>query len=292
MDGPSLDFSQASRDYQRIAKAIQYIEENASSQPALPEIAASVHLSEYHFQRLFQRWVGISPKRFLQHITKEYAKKLLRESESVLDASYQAGLSSPGRLHDLFVTWEAVSPGEYKNRGLGMQIKYGFQPSPFGECLIAVSERGVCQVGFVDKNNYGMALSELETKWPAAELTESTTLSKEINARLWEHFQGKETPSPLPITLRGTNFQLKIWEALLMIQPGVIVTYQDIAVQVGLPNASRAVGNAVSSNPIPVLIPCHRVIRKSGEFGNYRYGSTRKKALFGWEQAKSKVSIS
>lgn len=292
MDGQPLDHSQASRDYQRIALAIQFIEENASSQPPLTEIAASVHLSEYHFQRLFQRWVGISPKRFLQHITKEYAKQLLRESESVLNTSYQSGLSSPGRLHDLLVTWEAVSPGEYKNRGLGMQISYGFHPSPFGECLIAFSERGVCQLSFVDQNNHGVVISELAAKWPAAELTESTSLSEEMNNRLWEHFLCKKTPALLPITLRGTNFQLKIWEALLRIQPGAIVTYQDIAVQVGLPRASRAVGNAVGSNPIPILIPCHRVIRKSGEIGNYRYGATRKKALFGWEQANFGISIS
>lgn len=292
MDEQSLDYLQANRDYQRIALAIQYIEENASSQPSLAEIADSIHLSEYHFQRLFQRWVGISPKRFLQHITKEYAKQLLRESESVLDTSYQTGLSSPGRLHDLLVTWEAMSPGEYKNRGAGMQIIYGIHPSPFGECLIAKSERGICQLSFVDQDNPAKTISELEEKWPLAELIESKAVTDEMNTRLWEHFEGNMTTKPLPIILRGTNFQLKIWEALLRIQPGAIVTYQDIAVQVGLPRASRAVGNAVGSNPIPVIIPCHRVIRKNGEFGNYRYGATRKKALFGWEQAKFGGTVS
>ncbi len=292
MDEQSLAFLQANRDYQRIALAIKYIEENASSQPSLAKIAASIHLSEYHFQRLFQRWVGISPKRFLQHITKEYAKKLLRESESVLDTSYRTGLSSPGRLHDLLVTWEAVTPGEYKNRGAEMRITYGIHPSPFGECLIAISERGVCQLSFIDQDNHAETITELEKKWPLAELVESATVTGEMNTRLWEHFQGKITRAPLPITLRGTNFQLKIWEALLRIQPGAIVTYQDIAVQVGLPRASRAVGNAVGSNPIPIIIPCHRVIRKNGEFGNYRYGETRKKALFGWEQAKIVVNVS
>ena len=291
MNGQSHDFLQAEQDYQRIASAIQYIEENASAQPSLTEIAASIHLSEYHFQRLFQRWVGISPKRFLQHITKEYAKQLLRESESVLDAAYQSGLSSPGRLHDLLVTWEAVTPGEYKNRGTGMQITYGIHPSPFGECLIAISKRGVCQLSFVDSGNLVNTVSDLETKWPLAKLIESASETDKMNTRLWEHFQGNTTTGPLPITLRGTNFQLKIWEALLRIQPGAIVTYQDIAIQVGLPRAARAVGNAVGSNPVPVIIPCHRVIRKSGEFGNYRYGAIRKKALFGWEQAKFGVNI-
>ena len=292
MNGQSHDFLQADRDYQRIASAIQYIEKNASAQPSLTEIAASIHLSEYHFQRLFQRWVGISPKRFLQHITKEYAKQLLRESESVLDAAYQSGLSSPGRLHDLLVTWEAVTPGEYKNRGAGMQITYGIHPSPFGECLIAISERGVCQLSFVDPGGHAKTITELEAKWPLVELIESAAATDEMNTRLWEHFQGNVTTEPIPISLRGTNFQLKIWEALLRIQPGAIVTYQDIAVQIGLPRAARAVGNAVGNNPIPVIIPCHRVIRKSGEFGNYRYGATRKKALFGWEQAKFGVNIS
>jgi len=292
MNGQPHDYLQANRDYQRIASAIQYIEENASAQPSLTDIAASIHLSEYHFQRLFQRWVGISPKRFLQHITKEYAKQLLRESESVLDTSYQTGLSSPGRLHDLLVTWEAVTPGEYKNRGAGMQITYGIHPSPFGECLIAISERGVCQLSFIDPGNLDNTVSDLETKWPLADLVESASETDKMNTRLWEHFQGNTTTAPLPITLRGTNFQLKIWEALLRIQPGAIVTYQDIAVQVGLPRAARAVGNAVGSNPVPVIIPCHRVIRKSGEVGNYRYGATRKKALFGWEQAKFGVNIS
>ena len=292
MDEQSLDYLQANRDYQRIALAIKYIEEHASSQPSLAEIAASIHLSEYHFQRLFQRWVGISPKRFLQHITREYAKQLLRESESILDTSYQTGLSSPGRLHDLLVTWEAVTPGEYKHRGAGMQITYGIHPSPFGECLIANSERGVCQLSFVGQDNRAKTIAELETKWPLAELVESASVTDELNTRLWEHFQGNVATEPLPITLRGTNFQLKIWEALLRIKPGTIVTYQDIAVQVGLPRASRAVGNAIGSNPIPVIIPCHRVIRKSGEIGNYRYGATRKKALLGWEQAKFGVNLS
>jgi len=277
---------QLSMDYQRVEKAIDYLEDNFSRQPELPEIAACVNLSEYHFQRLFSRWVGISPKRFLQYLTKEYAKKLIVNSENVLNVAYDAGLSGPGRLHDLFVVCEAVSPGEYKSRGAGLRIHYGFHPSPFGQCFLAVTERGICGLNFVMNDNRSALTRELRNRWPAAEIV----LDPQKTLPVLEHifrFETDQKPAPLHLYVRGTNFQLKVWEALLQIPLGKAVTYEDIAHHIGMPKAARAVGNAVGRNPIPFLIPCHRVIRKMGEFGNYGEGPARKKAILGWEAVVS-----
>ena len=276
----SLD--QLSMDYQRVEKAIDYLEDNFSRQPELSEIAASVNLSEYHFQRLFSRWVGISPKRFLQYLTKEYAKKLIENSQNVMNVAYDAGLSGPGRLHDLFVVCEAVSPGEYKSRGAGLQIHYGFHSSPFGQCFLAVTERGICGLSFVMGRNRNALMQELQSHWPAAEIVLDPGRTQPVVQRIFQ-FEKNQKPAPLHLYVRGTNFQIKVWEALLKIPLGRAVTYEDIAQHIGMPKAARAVGNAVGSNPIPFLIPCHRVIRKMGEFGNYGEGPTRKKAILGWE---------
>jgi AraC family transcriptional regulator of adaptative response/methylated-DNA-[protein]-cysteine methyltransferase len=224
--------------------------------------------------------VGISPKRFLQFLTKENAKELLKRS-SVLDATYSVGLSSPGRLHDLFIHTEAVTPGEYKARGDGLTIRYGFHFTPFGEALIGLTERGICHLSFV-QHSHEMALLNLKANWKNAVLLEDFSATEPLVAPI---FSLGHTPTPLSLYLTGTNFQLKVWEALLNVQPGSVTTYEQIAAQIGHARALRAVGTAVGHNPIAYLIPCHRVIRKLGDFGNYRWGPARKKALLGWEAA-------
>jgi AraC family transcriptional regulator of adaptative response/methylated-DNA-[protein]-cysteine methyltransferase len=225
----------------------------------------------------------------MQYLTKENAKQLLRDSDDLLNVTHAAGLSGPGRLHDLFVTCEAVTPGEYKQRGRGVTIRYGFHHSPFGECLVAQTKRGVCSLMFIEQHNRGAALSELRANWPAAEIKEDHEGTRLVIDEMMTLFQPRSS-SPLRLYLKGTNFQIKVWEALLRIPPGSVVSYQDIAIYIGIPNASRAVGNAISHNPLPVLIPCHRVIRKTGQFGNYRWGTSRKKALLGWELARQDQS--
>lgn len=285
------DFTPLSEDYERIARAIAYIETHAGEQPTLEEIAASVNLSEYHFQRLFSRWAGISPKRFLQFLTKENAKRLLHE-QSVLDAAYAAGLSSPGRLHDLFVQAEAVTPGEYKTKGAGLEISYGFHPTPFGECLLAVTPRGICFLAFVDDGDRDTALAELKRDWEQAALTFEPTRTEPCVAQIFS--PGRQPDSgqaPLPLHLRGTNFQMKVWEALLRIPAGSATTYEDLAARIGQPSAARAVGGAIARNPVAYLIPCHRVLRKSGEFGGYRYRPERKKAILLRESALEPVAM-
>jgi AraC family transcriptional regulator of adaptative response/methylated-DNA-[protein]-cysteine methyltransferase len=275
---------QASEDYERIEKAIKFLETNFSVQPGLKEIADHIGLSEFHFQRLFSRWVGISPKRFLQFLTKEYAKHLLENSVNLLDVTYEAGLSSPGRLHDLFVNCEAVTPGEYKSKGDGLTIKYGFHPSPFGECLLATTERGICGFFFVKNRDRKDPLNELRYFWKHAEIVEDPDESRELIDRIFTPSFAKSS-TPLHLILNGTNFQIKVWEALIKIPFGAVVSYEDVAIQVGLPGATRAVGSAVGKNPISFIIPCHRVIRKTADFGNYGGGTARKKVILGWEAA-------
>jgi AraC family transcriptional regulator of adaptative response/methylated-DNA-[protein]-cysteine methyltransferase len=287
MELPTTDFEQLSRDYQTVEKAITYLEDHVEEQPNLKDVAESVHLSEYHFQRLFSRWVGISPKRFLQYLTKERAKEMLGESVSVLEAAYAAGLSSPGRLHDLFVNCEAVTPGDYKSQGEDLEIAYGFHASPFGECLLALTGRGICDLIFVSEGNREEALKALKKRWASAALHEDPQRTGPVVAQVFDRLTGGEA-KPLSLHLRGTNFQIKVWEALLNIPSGTVVSYEDIAVSIGMPSAARAVSNAVARNPIPVIIPCHRVIRKAGAYGGYRWGTARKKALLGWEAAYSR----
>ena len=280
---PRTDFRQSSEDYLRIEQAILYLENHYKDQPELQQVADNVGLSEYHFQRLFTRWAGVSPKRFLQFLTKEGAKELLDRSENLLETTHQVGLSSLGRLHDLFVTAEAVTPGEYKSRGAGVTIRYGIHPTPFGKCLIATTERGICHLSFVQTSE-GDVIDQLVADWTQARMIEdyksTVSLIEPIFDLRYSH-RGK----PLNVHLRGTNFQLKVWEALLQIPAGEVTTYAGIASRIGNPGATRAVGSAVGHNPIAVLIPCHRVIRKVGDFGNYRYGTLRKKALLAREFA-------
>jgi AraC family transcriptional regulator of adaptative response/methylated-DNA-[protein]-cysteine methyltransferase len=293
MTFPTVNYAQSCEDYRRIERAIIYLEKHFTDQPSLAQLAASAGLSEFHFQRVFTRWVGISPKRFMQYLTREHAKELLKRSADLLQATYASGLSSPGRLHDLFVTHEAVTPGEYKTGGQGLEVSFGFHPSPFGECLLAVTRRGICFLAFTPEGRRGSAPAELQRQWPRASLRQDEQATLPQVEQVFQFFSG-EGASGLSLHLRGTNFQIKVWEALLRIPAGYVVTYADLAVQIGMPSASRAVGSAVGRNPLPVIIPCHRVIRKAGDFGNYRYGAARKKALLAWESARcvSKVDLS
>jgi len=273
-------------DYSRIERAILFLEENYHRQPELREVAQSVHLSEFHFHRLFRRWAGISPKRFVQFLTLEHAKKMLEGSHSVLDATYDAGLSSPGRLHDLFVNIEAMTPGEFKAKGAGLRIHYGVHATPFGECLLSVTERGICGLGFIDAGGRAQALKDFKARWPEADWQESPELTQPYISRIFGRERHKSS-RPLTLLLQGTNFQIKVWEALLRIPLGSVVPYEDLAARVCSVRAARAVGGAVGKNPIAFLIPCHRVIRKAGGIGGYHWGSARKKAILAWEAART-----
>lgn len=274
----------ASVDYVRVEKAIRFIDENFRRQPALGEIARSVGLSEYHFQRLFRRWAGVSPKRFLQFVTAEHARSLLRDSHSVLGAAYETGLSGPGRLHDLMVSIEAMTPGEVRRQGAGIVVSYGYHPSPFGDCLVAMTERGLCGLAFVGDSGRTGVLEELRERWPAATLREDSTGTAAVVKRI---FSTTTTgPEPLPLFLQGTNYQVKVWEALLRIPPGAVATYESIAEAVDSKKAARAVGAAIGRNPVGYVIPCHRAIHKTGGFGAYHWGAARKRAILGWEAAR------
>ena len=279
-------FSQAAVDYERIEKAIQFLADNFHSQPNLKEIADKIHVSEYHFQRLFSRWVGISPKRFLQFLTKEYAKTLLEKSINLLEVTYESGLTSPGRLHDLFVSCEAVTPGQYKARGEGLEIAYGYHATPFGECLLAKTDRGICGLNFIQNNNRRPVFASLKDRWQNATLIEDPGITRPFIEWIFDPSEGQKS-TPLHLVLSGTNFQIKVWEALIKIPMGAVVSYENVAAHIGMPKASRAVGNAAGSNPVSFVIPCHRVIRKTGEFGNYGGGVARKLAMLGWEAVRS-----
>ena len=272
-------------DYRRIGKAIEFLAENYQDQPSLDEVARSVNLSEFHFQRLFRRWAGISPKRLVQFLTLEHAKQALEESRSVLDATYDAGLSSPSRLHDLFVTTEAMTPGEFKAKGAGLEISYGFHPSPFGECLLAVTERGICGLGFVQERDRKQALEDFKQRWPAAKFQENPEKTRTYMDGIFDA-KKRNGARTVKLLLMGTNFQIKVWEALLRIPSGSVVSYEDLARHLGHPSAARAVGGAVGRNPISFLIPCHRAIRKMGITGDYHWGAARKKAILAWEAAR------
>jgi len=277
--------SRSVKDYERIERAIRYLEENYRQQPDLKALARGAGLSEFHFQRLFRRWAGVSPKRFLQYLTAGHAARLLRASRSNLEAAYEAGLSGGGRLHDLFINLHAVTPGEMKRAGAGLTIHYGFHPSPFGECLIGMTTRGVCHLGFLQPADRRAALAELAAEWPRARLEEAPRVTAPLARQLFTRINGNS--SAIDLHVRGTNFQIKVWEALLRIPPGGVVSYEDLARHIHAPLAVRAVANAVAHNPVACLIPCHRVICKSGALGGYRWGETRKKVLLAWEAARA-----
>ena len=273
-------------DYERIGRALEYLEAHWEEKPGLGEVAATVGLSPHHFQRLFKRWVGISPKRFVQFLTIDSARQRLAEARSVLDATFDTGLSSPGRLHDLFVAIDGVSPGEYRRKGEGLEIRYGIQDSPFGACLIGATERGVCWLSFHDPKGEALGLASLRALWANATLAEAGAEIRALRDRIFG-LPGRADSEPLKLLARGTNFQLKVWEALIRVPSGLVCTYQDLARWTGQPKAARAVGSAVAKNPISYLIPCHRVIRSMGHSGQYRWGPARKRAMLGWEAAQA-----
>lgn len=264
--------------YSRIASAIRYLDEHVTEQPELKQVAAQAGLSEFHFQRVFTRWAGVSPKRFLQYLTSVYAGELL-ERRTVLDSALEAGLSGPGRLHDLMVTVHGVTPGELRQRGAGLTIRYGMQPSPFGLCLMALTRRGICALCFIQPGRAEQELQGLAQRWAGAGWVRNDAAVQPLLEAVFSR-SGR-----VSVELLGTNFQLKVWEALLRIPSGRIAFYEDVARAIGAPDATRAVASAIGRNPVSLLIPCHRVIRKTGAFGGYRWGLDKKRALLAWETA-------
>ena len=276
----------SSTDYQRVAHAIAYLRRHAAAQPDLGAVARHVHLSEFHFQRLFLRWAGVSPKRFLQYLTLENAKARIERSGNLLEASAAAGLSGSGRLHDLFVTLEAMSPGEYRSGGAGLEIAFGLHDSPFGCALIASSVRGICALHFLERASEPAAEDLLRRQWTNARLTLDRAHARELGRRIFDPLS-MPAGKPVALLVKGTNFQIQVWRALLEIPFGSVTTYGDIAARLRRRGAARGVGTAIGANPIACLIPCHRVIRESGQLGGYRWGETRKAAILGWEAARS-----
>lgn len=273
-------------NYQRIAQAIGYLQQHFKRQPDLDEVAAQVALSPFHFQRLFTAWAGVSPKKFLQFLSVEFAKERLKAQHTLFEVAHQVGLSGTGRLHDLFVTIEGMTPGEYKNGGENLKINYSFQETLFGKILIASTVKGICSITFQDDVEKGIA--ELKRQFPAAQLINHTDQLQQ-NATLFFQ-QDWSSMQPMQLHLKGTAFQLKVWETLLKIPSGAVTTYGHLSQAIGNPKASRAVGSAIGANPIALLIPCHRVIQSTGNFGQYHWGTTRKSALLGWEAAQIHVS--
>ncbi|QRR00878.1 methylated-DNA--[protein]-cysteine S-methyltransferase [Dyadobacter sandarakinus] len=270
-------------NYDKVARAISYIVSNAREQPTLFDVADEVNTSQFHLQRVFSDWAGISPKKFLQYITASYLKEKIRESQNLAELAEQAGLSSQSRVYDHFVSIEAVTPHEFRSGGQALEISYGFHPTPFGECFIAVTSRGICAMAFVDEATRDHQLVLLEKKWHNALIVPDAERTRPFINQI---FSPEKATHKLPLLVQGTNFQLKVWEALLTIPPGAVTTYQHIARSIGSPGAVRAVGTAVGDNPVAFIIPCHRVIRKEGVLGEYRWGSVRKKALIGWEASR------
>lgn len=290
---------QRSTDYARVERAIGFLADRVDEQPKLAEVADAVGLSGNRTQRLFKRWAGVSPKRFLEFLTVEHAKGLLDQSVNVLDTSLAVGLSGPGRLHDHFVKLEAMSPGEYKSGGRGLEMVFGVHESPFGQVFLAASGRGVCRLSFLEGGDGRLGsqesqerqerherheISELNRSWPGAEITRDQERTGELVRRIFEPGDGV---SEILVRVTGTNFQLAVWKALLGIPRGGLVSYEAVASAAGKPGATRAAGSAVGANPVAYLIPCHRVIRKTGVSGSYRWGAARKQALIAWESAQS-----
>ena len=270
-------------DYERIEKAIHFICDHFKEQPSLETIAKAVHISPYHFHRMFSQWAGVSPKKFMQYISLDYAKYLLKERVALMDAAYETGLSGTGRLHDLFVTIEGMTPGEFKNGGADLKINYCFAESPFGKLIVASTHKGVCHMFFEEDED--KALNDLQIRFPNASFHQITDTFQQ--AALFIFQKDWKQLDQIKLHLAGTSFQLKVWESLLKIPMGRLSTYGDIAQSIDKPKASRAVGTAIGNNPVAFLIPCHRVIQGSGNIGGYMWGPTKKTAIIGWEAAKT-----
>ncbi len=292
--------SRAIADYDRVRAAIAYISARARRQPSLEEIAGHVGLSDSHFHHLFRRWAGLTPKDFLQAVTLDHAKRLLSDQASLFDASYEVGLSGPSRLHDLFVTHEAMTPGDWKRHGEGLTLRYGFHPSPFGEALVVITDRGLAGMGWVDDKEAGGsaaaegkhgggrdgALADMMRRWPQAHFLEDGAATAPYVTRAFDPARWK-ADNPLRVVLIGTDFEVRVWEGLLRIPMGTATTYSALASSIGKPKASRAVGAAVGKNPVSFVVPCHRVLGKSGALTGYHWGITRKQAILGWEAGKA-----
>lgn len=277
------------RDYHRMESALGWLVENFESQPPLEVIARHAGLTPYHFQRMFSRWVGLSPKKFVQFLSLEDAKRRLEVSESVLDAAFGAGLSGAGRLHDLFVNLEAVTPGEFKRRGAGLSIRYGYHPSPFGDCLLLTTDRGICGLAFVVDGDRNGALSALIRGWENAAIKEDTRRTGPLVEQIFAARRDPPTAGSLNVLVRGSRFQVRVWEALLRVPSGALVSYSELARRMQRPDAVRAVAGASAVNAIAYLIPCHRAIRKTGVLGGYRWGLPRKLAMLSREAAQTRV---
>ena len=283
----SILVEETMNDYERIAAAILYLRDHFKQQPTLDEVARHVFLSTFHFQRMFKRWAGVSPKKFLQYISVQHAKELLKNKASINDATYESGLSGTGRLHDLFVTLEGMTPGEFKNGGEQLSILYSFAESPFGDVIVASTGKGICHLSFVGSEKEG--LGHLHGVFPNATFSQKLDLLQQSALRVftsdWENL------SNVKLHLKGTPFQLKVWETLLRIPMGRLTTYSSVGRAIARPRASRAVGSAVGENPVAFLIPCHRVIRSSGVIGEYHWGAIRKTAIIGWEAARLEAGL-
>lgn len=278
--------SRASQDYDIVRRAIAHIRTNWREQPEVDAVAEAAGVNQTELHHLFRRWCGLTPKAFLQALTLEQARKLLRDSASILDATYEVGLSGPGRLHDLFVTHEAMSPGEWKSGGEGLTISYGFHPSPFGTALVMATPRGLSGLGLADAGKERSALKDMKSRWPNAAYVENTALTAPLAQRIFDPNYWRPD-RPLRVVFIGTDFEVRVWETLLKIPMGRYSTYSDIAAKVGSPKGARAVGAAVGKNPVCFVVPCHRVIGKSGDITGYHWGLTRKRAILGWEAGKA-----
>jgi|SRR5665213_541448 len=270
-------------DYNKVRAVLEHLHEGWRTQPSLAELASPVGLSEDQLQKLFTRWAGLTPKAFLQALTLDHARTMLQDSASILDTALDLGLSGPGRLHDLFIAHEAMSPGAYKSKGAGLTIYYGFHPSPFGIALAMVTDHGLCGLSFNDDGGDQAALADMKSRWPNAQYTEDSARTAPYVARI---FGNTKDNQPIRITMIGSDFEISVWETLLKIPMGKAVAYSDIAIAIGKPKAALAVGAAVGRNPISFVVPCHRALGKSGALTGYHWGLTRKKAILGWESGK------
>jgi len=278
--------STAATDYAIVRRAIAHIRGNWRAQPEVEEIAEAAGVSATDLHHLFRRWAGLTPKAFLQALTLDHARHLLRDAASVLDATYEVGLSGPGRLHDLFVTHEAMSPGEWKAGGEGLTITYGFHPSPFGTALVLATERGLCGMAFADAGDEKSAFADMSSRWPKATYEQDPARTEPLAQRIFNRNLWRPD-RPLRVVLIGTDFEVRVWETLMSIPFGHLTTYSDVAAKVQAPKAARAVGAAVGKNPVCFVVPCHRVVGKSGELTGYHWGLTRKRAILGWEAGRA-----
>jgi AraC family transcriptional regulator, regulatory protein of adaptative response / methylated-DNA-[protein]-cysteine methyltransferase len=278
--------SHAAADYDIVRRAIAFVSEHWRAQPEIDVIAAAAGVSGSDLHHLFRRWAGITPKAFLQALTLEHARRLLRDSASVLDATFEVGLSGPGRLHDLFVTHEAMSPGEWKSGGAGLTMSYGFHPSPFGTALAMATQRGLAGLAFADPGEEQAALADMKSRWPKANVVEDRAGTAPLVRRIFDTGLWR-AERPLRVVLIGTDFEVRVWETLLRIPMGRAMTYSDVAAKIGATKAARAVGAAVGKNPLSFVVPCHRVLGKSGDITGYHWGLTRKRAMLGWEAGRA-----